>query len=439
MQTFIILWLGQTVSIIGSSMTAFAFTIWVWELTHQATALALFGFFIQVPQVLIAPIAGVIVDRWNRKLLMMFGDTVSGLLTIIISVLYTTNNLHLWHLYLAVAIKGIFEQFQELAYSASISTMLPKQHYSRASSITFLASSGSSIIAPAIAGFLYTIIGLAGILTIDIITCAIAVITVLRVNIPQPIVTEAIIKNRSNSSNIRQDISFGFHYIAARPSLFAMLALFALFGFAHDIGDSLYSAMILARTNNNPTILGYIASAAGIGGIVGALLMSSWGGFKHRIQGVLLGIIGTGLSKIVFGLGQTLFILTSAQFCSSLNYPMIGSSNDAIWLSKVRPDLQGRVFATRSMVLFLTSAIATLIAGLLADYIFEPAMMPGGTLSPIFGSIFGTKKGAGMALMYVISSLSLVIIGLSGYAFRSLRDLETILPDHDADNSQYLK
>jgi MFS transporter, DHA3 family, macrolide efflux protein len=432
MRTFIILWLGQTVSIIGSSMTAFAFTIWVWELTHQATALALFGFFIQVPQVLIAPIAGIIVDRWNRKLLMMFGDTVSGLLTIIISVLYTTNNLHLWHLYLAVAIKGIFEQFQELAYSASISTMLPKQHYSRASSIAFLASSSSSIIAPAIAGFLYTIIGLAGILTIDIITFAIAVITVLRVNIPQPIVIEAIIKNRSN---LRQDISFGFRYIAARPSLFAILALFGLFGFTHDIGDSLYSAMILARTNNNPTILGYIASAAGIGGIVGALLMSSWGGFKHRIQGVLLGIIGTGLSKIVFGLGQTLFIFTSAQFCSSLNYPMIGSSNDAIWLSKVRPDLQGRVFATRSMVLFLTSAIATLIAGLLADYIFEPAMMPGGTLSPIFGSIFGTKKGAGMALMYVISSLSLVIIGLSGYAFRSLRDLETILPDHDADVS----
>jgi MFS transporter, DHA3 family, macrolide efflux protein len=436
MRTFIILWLGQTVSIIGSSMTAFAFTIWVWELTHQATALALFGFFIQVPQVLIAPIAGVVVDRWNRKLLMMFGDTVSGLLTIIISVLYTTNNLHLWHLYLAVAIKGIFEQFQELAYSASISTMLPKQHYSRASSIAFLASSSSSIIAPAIAGFLYTIIGLAGILTIDIITFAFAVITVLRVNIPQPIVIEAIMKNRSN---LRQDISVGFRYIAARPSLFAILALFGLFGFAHDIGDSLYSAMILARTNNNPTILGYIASAAGIGGIVGALLMSSWGGFKHRIQGVLLGIIGTGLSKIVFGLGQTLFIFTSAQFCSSLNYPMIGSSNDAIWLSKVRPDLQGRVFATRSMVLFLTSAIATLIAGLLADYIFEPAMMPGGTLSPIFGSIFGTTKGAGMALMYVISSLSLVIIGLSGYAFRSLRDLETILPDHDTDSSQHLK
>jgi MFS family permease len=353
-----------------------------------------------------------------------------------ISVLYTTNNLHLWHLYLAVAIKGIFEQFQELAYSASISTMLPKQHYSRGSGITFLASSGSSIIAPAIAGFLYTTIGLSGILTIDIATFAIALIILLRVNIPQPIVTEVIIEN---SSSIRQDISFGFRYIAARPSLFALLTLFGLFGFAHDIGDSLYSAMILARTNNNPTILGYIASAAGIGGIVGALLMSSWGGFKHRIQGVLLGIIGTGLSKIVFGIGQTFFILTSAQFCSSLNYPMIGSSNDAIWLSKVRPDLQGRVFATRSTVLFLTSAIATLIAGLLADYIFEPAMMPGGTLSPIFGSIFGTKKGAGMALMYVISSLSLVIIGLSGYAFRSLRDLETILPDYDADNSQHLK
>ncbi|MHC5613437.1 MAG: MFS transporter [Nostoc sp.] len=429
MRTLIIVWLGQIVSIIGSSMTGFAFTIWVWELTHQATALALFGFFAQVPQILIIPIAGVIVDRCNRKYLMMVGDTVSGLLTITVLLLYITHNLQLWHLYLAVGVKGTFQQFQTLAFSASVSMMVPKQQYSRASSISFLASSSSTIIAPALAGALYAVIGLVGILMIDITTFAIALLTVLLISIPQPPMTK--VGTRSWTS-LKQDINFGWRYVAVRPSLLAMLLLVLLFVFGHKFAESLVTPLILARTGNDTKLLGALYSAEGLGGIIGALLVAVRSSFQPRIHAVLLGMVGVGLSQTVFSLGRVPLIWFAAQFFSSLNFPIMGSADDAIWLNKVKPELQGRVFAMRSMVMPISSALASLIAGPLADRVFVPAMKPDGTLAPMLGWIFGTGGGAGMALLYVISSLSMLVVGLGGYAFRVLREVEIILPDHDA-------
>lgn len=189
MQTFIIVWLGQLVSNIGSYMTNFAIKIWVWELTGQASALTLVVFFTQVPQVFIALFAGVIVDRCNRKVLIVLGDTVAGLSTITILLLYLTNHLQIWHLYVTGAVNGAFGQIQELAYSASIAMIIPKQQYTRASSMGSILHYGSSIFAPALAGVLYYVIGLTGILLIDLTTFAIAIGTVLLVHIPQPILT----------------------------------------------------------------------------------------------------------------------------------------------------------------------------------------------------------------------------------------------------------
>lgn len=428
LRTFTIVWLGQTISILGSSMTEFAFSIWVWKLTGRATDLALFGFFSQLPQILISLISGALVDRWNRKLLMIVGDLMTGFLTIIVLVLYSTSHLQLWHLYLAVAIARIFAQCQELAFSASISTLVPKQHYSRASSMSFLAGYSSDIIGPALAGVLFVTIGLSGIMIIDISTFIIAISTVLLVPIPQPKQSQL---NVEKSPNLRQELNFGFHYLARHSSLLIMLVWVSLYWLAHDIGDSLYSAMILARSKDDPRVLGSLASAAGIGGIVGALLMSKWGGFRRRMKGVQLGMIGAALSKILFGLGKVPLVWIPTQFCSSFNFPILGSSLDAIWLNKVSPEVQGRVFATRSMVIMITSVLGVLIAGPIADYIFEPAMVSEGFLAPIFGWLFGTGKGSGIAVLYVVCSLAMLVVGLCGYAFRGLRDLEQTVPARD--------
>jgi MFS family permease len=419
MQKFIQLWLGQTASMIGSAMSGFALTIWIWESTSQATALALLMFFTQLPRILLAPVVGILVDRWNRKFLMAIGDAVSALLTLAILLLYISQNLQLWHLYVAGAVNGIFDQIQQLAYSAAIATMMPEKHYSRASSLSFLAKYGASIIAPTLAGILYSAIGLSGIFTIDLATFTIAIGTLVSVKIPQP----AIASNPQPARfHLLQELSFGFRYIVQRPSLLALLVSVSLFWFAHDIGAALYSPMILARTGNNARILGTILSAAGAGGVLGASTVSIWGGPKRRIRGFLLGMAGAGLSKIVFGFGQALSIWIPAQFCSSFNFPILGSSNEAIWLTKVPPEVQGRVFATRAVIMQLASALGLLIAGPLADRVFEPAMQPSGFLAAIFGPIIGTGAGAGMALLYAISALGLLLVAVGGYACRLLRD-----------------
>ncbi|MBV6622431.1 MAG: MFS transporter [Rivularia sp. (in: Bacteria)] len=430
LHNFLIIWFGQLISNIGSYMTYFAITIWAWELTNQVTTIALISFFELIPSIFITLASGLIVDRVNRKFLLIIADCVAAISTIVIGYLYLTDQLQIWHIYASGAVNGAFSEVQALAYSSSISMLVPKQHYMRTTSMNSAIHYGSTIIAPALAGFLYYIIDLGGILLIDFITFTIAIATVLKVRIPQPKITTQSQEN----IGFLQKIIFGFHYLIKNPSLLAVIATGSLFWFAHDIGGTLYSPMILARTNNDTRILGSISSAAGLGGVMGTVILSIWGGSKRRIHGFLLGMMGAGISKTIFGLGQALMIWFPAQFCSSLNFPMLTSSSKAILLSKVKPDLQGRVFASESIMQQIVSAIAVFIAALLADHVFEPAMMPGGNFVPLFGNLFGTGKGAGMAILYVISSIGLFLIGLSGYFIPQLRNVETIVPDYDIED-----
>ena len=183
MRTLIIVWLGQLVCTFGTRMSSFAIRIWAWEITGQATAIALVGVSTQIPRLLITPFAGIIVDRCNRKLLLIAGDTITVLSTLAILLLYITGKLQIGHLYLTGAVNGAFNQLQSLAYSASISLMVPKQQYTRARSMGFVLHYGSIIIAPALGGTLYYVIGLLGILLIDVATFCVAIATVLFVSI----------------------------------------------------------------------------------------------------------------------------------------------------------------------------------------------------------------------------------------------------------------
>lgn len=425
---FLIIWLGQFVSIIGSSMTSFAIEIWAWEITGKATSLTLIGFFGLLPSIIISPISGLIVDKFNRKILMMLGDAIAVLTTVMLLLLYQHYQLQIWHLYIIAAINGIFNQIQYLAYSASVALLVPKQHYTRVSSMDFISGYGSNILAPPLAGYLYKIIGLTGIAAIDIMTFIVAIMSIFFLTIPQP---QRNLSENIPQENIWQQLIFGVRYILSQKSLFALLIANLLFWLPHDIGDSLYTPMILSRTNNDTFLLGNLAAAAGFGGVTGGIIMSIWGGFKIKIKGVLWGMMGAGLSKILFGLGRSGWIWIPAQFCSSCNFPLNGSSDDAIWLTKVAPHIQGRVFAARSLLLQFISAFGLLIAGPLADNIFAPALLEGGRLA----GIFGTGAGAGIALLYVICAVCMLVVGLVGFYIPELRNVEQILPDHDERNN----
>ncbi|PIG90532.1 MFS transporter [Gloeocapsopsis sp. IPPAS B-1203] len=429
MRTFLIIWIGQVASILGSEMTNFAVTLWAWQATEQATPLSLILLFTQIPRVIASSFAGVVVDRWNRKQLLVLGDTVAGISTVIVLGLFLTHRLEIWHLYITGGINGFFGYFQGLAYSASMSMIVPKQHYTRAAAMSeHITQFGSTIMAPALAGILYYTIGLVGILTIDLGTFFVAIATIWVVHIPQP---ERRKQNQENET-LWQELTFGFRYIIKRSSLLAILVFLLLLYFVDTILYGIHSPVILARSANDAAVYANIQAATGIGGVVGASLLSIWGGFKRRIHGFLLGTVFSYSSMMVFGLGNSVTIWIVAAFFAAFFWPFISSSNQAIWLSKVEPDVQGRVFATRYLISQMTSPVGLALSGPLADYVFSPAMQPGGSLTPILGSFFDTGSGAGMAVQYTLFAFFGVLIGLAGYAFRQLRDVEIIVPDYGA-------
>jgi MFS transporter, DHA3 family, macrolide efflux protein len=418
MRTFTIIWLGQMVSVIGSYMTHFAIAIWIWQQTNQATALALIAFYGQISSILATILAGSIVDRFSRKLAIVCSDAVAAISTICILGLYLTGNLQIWHLYAVEIVNGAFVEIQDLAYSVAVSTMVPPQHYTRASSMNSMYHYGSIIFAPALAGALYYVIGLQGILTIDLATFAVAVLAIAFVTIPQP---EVESREPMNLQAVVADTLYGWRYILSNRFLLSILGWVSLFWLFHDFGGALYAATILARSEGDAKVLASLSSAAGIGGLVGSVAIAIWGGPKRRVNGLFWGMIGAGLSKIIFGLGKSVAVWVPAQFCSSLNFPMLGSTDDAIWMEKVEATDRGRVFAVKSLVRLIVGAIAPLTAGFLADTVMEPAMRSDGALAPIFGWLVGTSAGSGMALLYSFSALGLIVVGAIGVASFSNR------------------
>ena len=423
MYTFTLIWLGQLVSALGSYMTFFALTLWAWDMTGSATALALVGFFLKLAKISTTAVAGLIVDRFNRKHLMLLGDAIAALATITIGLLYLTQQLQIWHLYAVVILSGTFGQIQTLAYQASVSLIVPKQHYTRANSMAATVHYGSNIVGPALAGALYPVIGLTGIVAIDLATFVVAFITLLAAAIPQP---EKPSKKPTvtEPAKFADQLTFGLRHVWQQPSLKALLLITILFTFAHDLGGALYSPMVLARTDGSTLALASVSAIAGFGGVAGAIIVSLWGGPKQRVNGMLAGFIGAGLSKTVFGLGRSLTVWLPAQLGSSLNFPLLGSTRSALWMEKVSPEIQGRVFAANALAIQGASAIAVLLAGPLADQLLEPAMMSGSPLVNWLSSSFGNGPGAGMAVLYTGCALAMVLTGIGGFFIPNLRTME---------------
>jgi MFS family permease len=434
---FTIVWIGQIVSLLGTSMTGFAMTIWAYEKTNAATALALVGFFFVAPMLVASPFAGALVDRSNRKLMMMISDIASGIGSLAILILYTTGHLQIWHLYIVVAFQGVFQSFQWPAYSAAISTMIPKEHYGRANGMLSLADTASNIFAPILAGSLLGIIGVPGILLIDLGTFVFAIGALILVHIPQPRVTE---EGKQAQGSIFKEAVFGFRYILSRPSLLALQLVFLTGNFVTGIPGAVQAAMVLANTSSNEKALAYVNSAGAVGGVIGGLVMSAWGGPKRRVHGVLMGwFICSLLGNVLMGFGRVIPVWAVAAFTGMFFVPIINGSNQAIWQAKVPPDLQGKVFSIRRLIAWFVSPLAMLVAGPLSDKVLEPAMRnPQSTLALTLGGLIGTGPGRGMALLFIIGGILACLVGLGGYTVRILREADTLLPDHDTIPSAFV-
>jgi MFS family permease len=434
MAAFLIVWLGQLISVLATNMTHFGLTIWVYEKTGSVTALALQHVFFITPFLIISPLAGALVDRHNRKLMMMVSDLAAGLGTLFLLALQGLGLLQVWHLYAAALVAGIGNAFQWPAYSASISLMVPKAQLGRANGLMSLMDMGPGVLSPLLAGALLPLIGLTGLMTLDVITFVLAVGALALVFVPQPPRTTAGAQGRGS---LLQESAFGLRYILARPSLLGLQLVFFFGNFFSGIGFTAVAPMVLARTGNNEAIFGAWQSVSAIGGVAGGVLLGAWGGFKRRVHGILLGwLLGSLFGQILTGLGTSLPVWAVAGFIGSLIIPILNGSNQAIWQAKVAPDVQGRVFATRRLIAWLTTPLTPLLAGALADRLLEPGMAVGGPLVGAFSWLVGSGPGAGMALLVISTGVLAGLVGLLGYAFPVVRNAELILPDHDAAEAQ---
>jgi MFS transporter, DHA3 family, macrolide efflux protein len=430
MTAFLVIWIGQVVSILASSMSHFGLTIWMYQQTESATAMGLMQVFFITPFLVMSPFAGVLVDRHSRKLMMMLSDFAAVIATGGIFLLLTLGHLEFWHLYVAAALNGLGNTFQWPAYSAAISTMIPKEQLGRANGLMGLMEAGPGVVAPILAGALLPVIGLNGLLSIDIATFFVAVGTLAVVHIPRPSQSE---EGRQAQGNMLKEAAFGFRYIFARPSLLGLQLVFFAANLFSGIVNTVFSPMILARTGQDTIIFGTVATVGAIGMVLGSVIMSSWGGFRRRVHGVLGGWIYSGLMTTILGLRFGLPVwLAGSLLGGTLVVSLINASNQAIWQSKVAPDLQGRVFSSRRLIAWFTNPISPIIGGVLADFVLEPAMQSEGVLAQTFGWLVGTGPGAGMGLLIIGCGLSVALIGTIGYFIPAIRDVEDRLPDHDA-------
>lgn len=421
MRKFIVIWIGQLASLLGSEMTNFAITIWAWQTTEQATPLSLILFFVQTPRVIASLFAGVLVDRYSRKLLMIIGDLVAVISTIALLLLFLSNNLQIWHLYCTAAVNSLFGFIQGLAYSASLSLIVPPQQYNRATALNSVQMSGAFILAPALAGSLYPVIGLKGILTIDLVTFVIAIATLSIITIPQPDHDNV---NKQNITNIKQELSFGWRYLLKHRRLLAILGFLLITNFIDSFNFAILPAMVLARSSNDPKVWGRLLTVFGIGGMLGAATMSIWNLPKRRINGLLIGNAIWKGGLILLSVTQSMTGKSIAAVVSGFCSPFPNSSSQGIWMSQVSPEIQGRVFAARDLIAGIATPLGAAIAGILVDNYFEPAMQTNSVLAQLFGGIFGGDTGAGMAVAIALFSSCGVAIALLGYAFPLLRNLE---------------
>jgi MFS family permease len=421
MRAFTTIWFGQVISLIGSSLTTFALGVWAYQRTGSVTLFAFITFMGLLPGILVSPFAGALVDRWDRRRVMIGADSGAALTSLLIAGLLWAGQLEMWHIYLIVGINSLLKAFQMPAYTAATTLMIPKDQLARASGMMQFGSAAAQITAPFLAGILFGLIGLAGIIVVDFATFLVGVTALLIVRVPSPPPTGAARRH------LLREAADGLAFITARRGLLAMLIFFAIVNFGLGMAQVLFAPLVLKFAT--PVDLGLIAALGGVGLLAGSLLISAKGLPKPRIHGVLGFGILFGFSFILAGFQAWVPLISIASFVCMFCVPFINGSNQVLWQLKVPPEMQGRAFATRLMLAWSTAPIAFVLAGPLADGVFEPLLRPGGGLAGSIGAIIGTGPGRGVGMLFLLIGTLPLVASIGGYLYKPLRHIEEQLPD----------
>lgn len=372
MKSFFIIWIPQIFSWLGSQLVQFALTWWLIQKTGSATVLVISTIMAVLPKVLIGPFAGALVDRWNRRLVMMIADGAIAVATAILALVYHLGVIQVWHVYIAMLVRAGGGLFHWPALTASTSLMVPEKHLARISGLNQTIFSLIFISAPPLGALLLKLLPVQGVLAIDVGTAVLAITPLLFVKVPQPVETvepEGAVVQPSFVSSVLGDMHGGLRFISGWRGLTVLLLIIMALNLLAWPLTSLVPILITKHFGGEAVELGWFQSALGIGGLLGGLLLSTWGGFKRRIVTMMATLILHGIGTTAVGLTPAaLFpIGVIGWFVVGFTGSIFNGASLAVLQAKVPPEIQGRVLSLQLSAATAMAPVGLAIAGPITD------------------------------------------------------------------------
>lgn len=415
LKTFIILWSTQSLSQLGSAMTSFALTLWVYEKTGSALQTALLSICSYAPYVLMSIFAGALSDRWDKKKVMLICDTFAACCTVVVFVLLKTDLLRPVHIYLLNAVNGLMNTVQQPASDVAMTMIIPKKYYQKTSGMRSFSNSLITILNPVLATAVFSFAGMETVICVDLITFTIAFMSLLFfVKLP----------SRSNGNTDEREpvlmtVKEGLRYLRNHELIFVLILFLAGVNFVASAFDAVLPALVLPRENGGESVLGIVTSCAGIAMLLGSFAVTLLPQPKNRIRIIYITmLISLGTENYLLAFGRTPIVWCLGQIIGWLLVPLMSANLDVILRTTIPLDMQGRVYSCRNTLQFFTIPIGTFLGGFMVDKICEP-VMASDSVSGLFTVLFGSGKGSGAAMMmFILGILGTVICLLFGRILR---------------------
>lgn len=424
LHSFLLLWGSQTVSQLGTAMTDYAIIIWVYSQRGTASSVTLLTVYTFLPTIFFRFLAGSVVDRQNKKRIMLIADLLAACGTLAVFVLHSADVLQIWHLYVINFLLSLMNAFQEPASFVAVSLLVPKEHYARAGGLQGFSGAAVSILAPALGALLLACGGLNLVLIVDLSTFAVAFLTLLfLIRIPEEK------RQTTEDEPFSKTCLAGIRYLKDHKAILRITLFLAVINFLAKLGnDGMLSPFILGRTGNNQSVLGMVESFTALGVLAGSLLATLMKPAKNRTRLIFIttGFVFAG--NIIQSLTSRPWLWCAAAFGSYVLAAIMNVNEETLMREKVPPEMQGRVFSAKSTLQNFTIPPALLLGGLLADTVFEPFMMGNSPAQQALSGFFGTGKGAGIGLMFFIIGIAGMLISftrLKKPVYRELNLTET--------------
>ena len=420
LKTFLIFWSTQSLSQLGSAMTNFALTLWLYQKTGSALQTALLSICSYAPYVLMSIFAGALSDRWDKKKVMLFSDTFAACSTMVVLVLLKTELLSPWHMYLLNAVNGLMNTVQRPASDVAMTLIVPQKHYQRSCCLWSFSQSLVTILHPVFATALFALAGIEAVIYTDLLTFAIAFLS-LCFMVPIPRITN---EETEKKESMRESVKAGLKYLRENSLILVLILFLAGVNLVASAFDAVLPAYVLPRENGGEAVLGIVTSCAGLATLLGSVVTTLMPAPKNRVRVIYLTmLLSLGTENFLLAFGKVPVLWCLAQVIGWLPVPLMNANMDVIFRTTIPVKMQGRVYSCRNTLQFFTIPIGLLWGGWMVDRVCEP-IMESVAVEGVMGVLFGTGKGAGAALMMfflgVSGTLVCLVFGriLKKYTFR---------------------